>query len=129
MGKGIVTSNGAHPLDEWRARLAWFGSEVLSDDLRALLSGTPVTSADGELEISSLALPDGSTAVRLTLRRPTAPFVADLVVIPSKSTSNVQDRDPRSPIPAPDRWKTDAPDGVVWELFNCEVATLRPRAN
>jgi hypothetical protein len=129
MGSGIVTSNGAHPLDEWRARLAWFGSEALSADLRSFLSGQPVRSADGELEISSLALPDGSGAVRITLRRSASPYVADLVVIPIKSTSDSQDRDPRSPIPAPDRWKTDSGDGVVWELFNCEVVTLKPREN
>ena len=129
MGKGIVTSNGAPPLAEWKARLAWFGSDVLTQDLRMLLSGQRVHSVDGELEISSLLLTDGSGATMLTIRRPAAPYVADIVVVPIPDNANVKDRDVRSPIPAPDQWQTVVPDGVYWELFNCRVATLKARKN
>lgn len=129
MGKGIVSGNGADPLDEWKTRLTWFGSEVLTRDLRMLLSGQRVHSADGELEISSRTLADGSGAIVLTIRRATAPYVADIVVVPLLDDANAKDRDARSPIPAPDQWLAVVQDGVDWELFNCRVATLKSRKN
>jgi hypothetical protein len=129
VGTGIVTGNGADPLIEWKARLAWLGSETLSNDVRRLLSGQLVLSVDGELEISSLPLADGSGATMLTVRRFNAPYVAEIVVLPIPNEVIVNDRDGRNPIPAPDQWRVIIPDGVQWELFNCRVATLKSRAN
>jgi hypothetical protein len=129
VGKGIVTGNGADPLLEWKTRLNWFGSAALSADLRALLSGAEVLSLDGQLEISSLDFADGSGAMTLTIRRPEAPYVADLVVIPLPGGDGPKNRDPRSPTPAPDQWRSQALDGVEWELFNCKLVRLKSREN
>lgn len=53
---GIIAGDGADPLERWRSRLTWLGSEDVTGNVRALLRGEPVESVSGLLEISWQAL-------------------------------------------------------------------------
>ncbi|MGJ7440975.1 hypothetical protein [Aquipuribacter sp. MA13-6] len=124
MGRGIRTKDGDDPLVAWQGRLLWFGDDDLTAALRSLLGGRPVVSQDRVLEISvmPLATPGAS---RVSVLRPGAPYVADLVV---SAWDGGASPDPRTALPAPDQWRH--PDGagqVRWELFNCVLHTLRSR--
>lgn len=126
MGAGILTGDGSDPLTAWRLRLQNFGSAQLSEVLQELLSGRPVTSEDGVLEISALPL-SGGGGFRISVVLPGAPYVADLVV---SASAGGHDPDPRSPFPPPDRWRSEIGESQVrWELFNCTCITLRSRTN
>lgn len=132
MAGSIITSTGSDPLDEWKSRLTWFGSAVLSVQLRLLLSGERVESRDGVLEISSYNM-TGQAECVLTVRDPAGPYAAELVVR-AADAADIQELggtpDPRSSQPCPDRWRLVDDQGVVhWELFNCIVHTLRSRPN
>lgn len=130
MGRGIVTTSGADPLEQWGARIHNFDSPELSQALRTLLSGGQLRSADGEVEVS--VAPDARPARhRITIRISDAPYVAVLVVTPLRGDGLV-DPDARDSSPAPDRWMTvsSTVEGAVgWELFNCRVHTLQSRSN
>lgn len=129
MGLGIRTSDGADPLDAWRLRLQRLGNDQLSDSVRDLLAGGSVESSDGVLEISSRPLLDPHT-VELIVRIPRAPYVARLVVRATDEADGDRSIDPRSPFPAPDRWRTVVSDTrVTWELFNCVAHRLASREN
>lgn len=39
MACGIIAGDGADPLERWRSRLTWLGSEDLTGNVRALLRG------------------------------------------------------------------------------------------
>lgn len=129
MGKGILTGSGADPLSQWQSRINNFGSTEVSDALRAILSGRPLVSRDGSLEISSC--PDGRpNRHRITIRVPNAPFVAD-VRITALTHQAIPDPDLRTSIPSPEGWMTPEPTSgdVTWELFNCLLHTLQSREN
>lgn len=129
MGKGIITTSGADPLEVWNNRIDNFGSPDLSAALRTLLGGGAVISKDAAVEIS--ALPAAATGRhRITIRIPDAPYVADLVVtaLPAR---DCPEPDPRSSSPSPDQWMRLSAGGrrVTWELFNCRIHTLTSRPN
>lgn len=129
MGKGILTVSGADPLSQWQSRIDTFDSAEVSDALRTILSGKPLVSRDGTLEVSSS--PDGRpNRHRITIRVPDAPYVADIKVT-ALTHDAIADPDPRTAIPSPDGWMTTAPtsDDVTWELFNCRLHTLQSREN
>lgn len=129
MGKGIFTDSGADPLDKWGARLNYLGNERLASEVRALIKGDRVESRDDELQIGWLPSADPNLG-RLTMRRDSAPYVADVElqavpkdVVPGKA-------DARHSSPCPFAWQDVKTDSVViWELFNCVVHGLRTRDN
>lgn len=126
MGKGIRTTSGADPLQQWQTRIDNFDSSELSAALRLLLSGGQLTSQDGILEVSSIEIT--ANRHKISVRIPDAPYVADVDV-----TARVPNSDPdeRSPIPSPDNWmsRPEADSDVTWELFNCLMHTLQSRYN
>lgn len=129
MGKGIITSNGIPPVEEWKIRLTLFNSEDLIADLRRLFQGKAVDSQDGRLELSCLPLrePDHH---KIYVRRPHAPYMAEIVLRPLRAEDNGGVRDTRQPLPCPDQWRTKISDKVTrWELFNCVLHTLVSRIN
>lgn len=132
MGRGIITIHGANPLVEWRARLIWIGSEELSADVRSLMSGDPVISEDGVLELSFQVWAD--PLYRLTARRPNAPYCVDIFLRALQTNDSVKvaqgSRDNRDPLPIPDQWMNDISEHRrVIELFNCVVHLLSTRNN
>lgn len=129
MGAGIVSSNGQPPAVEWRMRLGILAqrSPEIAAEVTGLLAGQPRVAADGALEISWLRLPD--ELVRVTVRRASASRVADLYLRPF-ALGDPAAADARDPLPCPERWQTPAAGGAVaWELFNCEVVSIRSRDN
>lgn len=125
MGRGVVTTAGGSPTAAWAVRIHSMGNAQLGDDLFTLLAGHPLLSRDGTRELSVIEIRGG--AFRITVRRPEAPFVADLVVVPDDEVGN---RDQRSAHPAPDQWITgDAKRHLIWELFNCRCLSLTSRDN
>ena len=129
MGKGIRTRSGADPVGQWQTRIENFGSVEVSDALRDLLSGSPLVSREGVLEVSSLT-DLAPNRHRISIRVPDAPYVADLVVT-ALAADAIPDPDARPSIPSPDSWMTASPTGedITWELFNCQVHTLQSREN
>jgi hypothetical protein len=129
MGAGIVTANGANPLEEWLVRMGNLGSTELRDAVRALFAGEVVTTRDGVCEMSALAT--GGEKHRITIRIPTAPYVAD-VYLEARDGSHLVGvvPDTRNSIPSPDNWMVDGDNETVsWELFNCVIVSLQTRRN
>lgn len=133
MGRGIITRNGASPLVEWRTRLTWIGSDELSADVRRLLSGLPVVSEDGVLELSFFD-DENSALHRLIARRPSAPYSVDIYLRALQPTDLVlvaqESRDNRDPMPSPTKWSKETSESQrEFELFNCVLHSLSTRKN
>lgn len=132
MGAGIITSNGQDPLVEYGLRMALFGSEQLSGDLRRIFTGSVITSQDGVLELTTEPVPASPplSMHKLSIRRPNAPYVADIFLRPAEATDRIPNRDARSSKPSPDQWgpRVSSSD-TTWELFNCVIHSLTSRRN
>ena len=128
MGKGIITSYGHDPLGEYAFRISTFNSQLLSDDVRQLLSGQVVNAADGVRELTTAPAP--SSLHRLSVRRPNEPYVVDIFLRPVEPRDNVSKLDGRSSTPSPDQWGP-IPNAHIaqWELFNCVIHSVKSRDN
>lgn len=129
MGLGITTTSGAAPLEEWALRIHNFGDRRMTAVMSRLLSGEVVRSTDGAVEIS--AMTGEADSHRISIRLPTAPYIADLSVEALGVVVRGAPADPRSSRPSPVQWMNPIAGGtdVDWELFNCLVVSLESRVN
>jgi hypothetical protein len=126
----VYSGSLSDPLKAFGVMLTAFkGSGYFADletDLKRLLSGQPVRSEDGDLEVSAMAALRPPGAHKLFVRRPGAKYVAELVLRPLSPAQNPRTRDQRDPQPCPDQWCIKNNGVRVWELFNCMVLGLEP---
>ncbi|MEI2777158.1 MAG: hypothetical protein V9G19_14545 [Tetrasphaera sp.] len=130
MGHGIVNVQGRDPVLAWAARLQFLGSPALTEDLQALLSGEPLYSRTGEVEVSWMPQPDNR--IRITVRRPSAPMVVDLDVsaLTRREIASQGDAGLGSADPVPQQWQREVGARVTrWQLFNARAHSLAIRSN